>query len=205
MKKEFVNAQATVNEATENVLDRVAGDIGYANDPAEYVMPIAATIERNAAYAMDDHQRQAEMVLDMLKLAKAYHPDLQCYDTAEAYYNTRAFMLALSRDMLQINYNIDLGIDNMIYSKSPAAFHRATMAIRNECHRFLKSRVFLDYIKEKNVAYLQDGGNFIIQLLSGSFNVSNGKYEFDHTITADGICLDPSMKGWDMIMFLMYT
>lgn len=205
MKKEFVNAQA-MQKATENVLDRVAEEIGYANDPAKHIMPIAATIERSAAYAMDDHLRQTDMVLGMLKLAKAYHPELQCYDTAEAYYNTRAFMLALSRDMLQLNYDIDLGIDNMIYSEAPAAFYKATMMIRNECRKFLKSRVFLDYLKQKNVAYLQDGGNFIIQLLSGSFNVNAEKYEFDHTLlTADGICLDPSMKGWDMVMFLMYT
>ena len=121
------------------------------------------------------------------------------------YENTRVFMLSLARVMLEINYGVNLHIDNMIYSQTDVALSRATIAIRSECCRFLKSAEFISILKSNNVAFFQDGNDIIIQMLSGSFNVNTGRYEPNHILLADGVCLDPSMKGWDMIIFLMYT
>ena len=169
-------------------------------------MSFGVELEKCAESARGNHEKQIEMVCRMFGLAVLYHSDLTCTEMSALYENTRVFMLSLARVMLEINYGIDIHIDNMIYSQTHVALSRATMAIRNECRRFLKSREFLDYLKEKSIAFLQDeDDNIIIQMLSGSFNVNNGKYESDHILSVDGICLDPSMKGWDMAIFLMYT
>lgn len=175
------------------------------DDIMELAMSFGVELEKCAESARGNHEKQMEMVGKMFGLAILYHSDLECTDMSALYENTRVFMLSLARVMLEINYGVNLHIDNMIYSQTDVALSRATMTIRNECRRFLKSREFLDYLKENGIAFLKEEDNIIIQLLSGSFNVSNEKYEFDRTLTADGICLDPSMKGWDMIIFLMYT
>lgn len=179
----------------------------YPTDDAimALAMSFGVELEKCAESTRGNHEKQMEMVCRMFGLAVLYHSDLTCTEMSALYENTRVFMLSLARVMLEINYGVNLHIDNMIYSQTDVALSRATMTIRNECRRFLKSREFLDYLKENGIAFLKEEDNIIIQILSGSFNVNTGRYEYGHILSVDGICLDPSMKGWDMAIFLMYT
>ena len=230
MKKEFVNAQATVNEETFNrdlmkdlISEIVKSAPGYrVDDVAEELtnefcemyckmvfpinvfnpMKIGAIIEENAEHSKNDRELQESMLAHMTNLASFFHKELYA-DGEEV--GSRASMLSLASTLLVLNYGIDMKLGNMIDSQAHVALSRATIAIRSECCRFLKSAEFISILKSNNVAFFQDGNDIIIQMLSGSFNVNTGRYEYGHILLADGICLDPSMKGWDMIIFLMYT
>lgn len=166
-------------------------------------MKIGAVVEENAEPSRNNYKLQETMLYYMEKIEFFYHKELYSDEEAEEV-GSRASMLSLASNSLFLGYGIDLKLNHMIDSQANVALSRATMAIRGECHRFLKSAEFISILKSNNVAFFQDGNDIIIQMLSGSFNV-NGKYESDHILSVDGVCLDPSMKGWDMIIFLMYT
>ena len=217
MKEFTINeAREAKNMAEKNLADRLykaffegcenCSFTDSLNDSncAEQAMPIAAIIEESAESARGNCQMQAEMVHLMAELAMLHHSDLECESISVAYTDTRVFMLALARVMLEINYNIDLHIDNMILSKHPFALDRTTYEIRTACRDFLNSREYLDYLKKNNIAFIQDGEHIVIQMLTGSYSTASG-YEAGHMLSVDGIWLDSSMKGWDMIIFLMYT
>ena len=199
LMKEFVSE--VINNDPDYPIHTVAEEL---NVKAFNPMKIGAVVEKNTESSRNNYRLQKSMLYYMEKIEFFFHKELYSDEEAEEV-GSKASMLSLASNLLFLGYGIDLKLHHMIDSQTDVALSRATMAIRNECHRFLKSREFLDYLKENNIAFLQDGDNIIIQMLSGSFNVNNGKYESDHILSVDGICLDPSMKGWDMAIFLMYT
>ena len=199
LMKEFVSE--IINNDPDYPIHTVAEEL---NVKAFNPMKIGAVVEKNTESSRNNYRLQKSMLYYMEKIEFFFHKELYSDEEAEEV-GSKASMLSLASNLLFLGYGIDLKLHHMIDCQTDVALSRATMAIRNECHRFLKSREFLDYLKEKNIAFFQCGDDFIIQMLSGSFNVNTGRYEYGHILSADGICLDPSMKGWDMIIFLMYT
>lgn len=164
-------------------------------------MKIGAIIEENAKSSKIDHNIQELMFEHMSDLESYYHKEL--YESEEEV-ESRVAMLDLAETVLLLGYGIDLRLNNMIESEHQFALDMATFRIRNECKKYVSSKGYLEYLKKHNIAFIQDDDHIIIQLLTGSFSPVDG-YEYGHMLSADGVCLDPSMKGWDMIMFLMYT
>lgn len=219
MKKEVYNIRREAVEALAEKLDNqmkaVAAQTNAIDMMIEHhfyragtnegrALQLAALVEERAMDARGNHELQAEMVAIMAKIAMIYHKDLSCEDISVAYTNTRVFMMALARIMLEINYSVDLSIGNMILSEHPFALDRAEIQIRHTCRDYLCSHEYIEYLKASNVAYIYESGELIIQLLTGAYSTATG-YEAGRMLSVRGVCLDPSMKGWDMIMFIMYT
>ena len=166
-------------------------------------MKIGAIIEENAKSSKIDHNIQELMLEYISDLESYYHKEL--YESEEEV-EPRVAMLYLAKTVLFLGYGIDLRLNNMIDSEHQFALDMATFHILNECKKYISSKEYLEYLKKHNIAFIQDDDHIIIQLLTGTFS-SVGGYEYGHMLSVDGACacLDPSMKGWDMIIFLMYT
>lgn len=164
-------------------------------------MKIGVIIEENAKSSKIDHNIQELMLEYISDLESYYHKEL--YESEEEV-EPRVAMLYLAKTVLLLGYGIDLRLNNMIDSEHPFALDMATINIKTACRKYISSTEYLDYLRKNNIAFIKDGDRIIIQLLTGSFSTVDG-YENGHMLLTDGICLDPSRKGWDMIIFLMYT
>ena len=188
--------QKATEKVVTNILDRAAEE---AFNP----MKIGAIIEENAKSSKIDHNIQELMLEYISDLESYYHKEL--YESEEEV-EPRVAMLYLAKTVLFLGYGIGLRLNNMIDSEHQFALDMATFHILNQCKKYISSKEYLEYLKKHNIAFIQDDDHIIIQLLTGTFS-SVGGYEYGHMLSVDGACacLDPSMKGWDMIIFLMYT
>ena len=107
-------------------------------------------VEKNTESSRNNYRLQKSMLYYMEKIEFFFHKELYSDEEAEEV-GSKASMLSLASNLLFLGYGIDLKLHHMIDSQTDVALSRATMAIRNECHRFLKSREFLDYLKENNI------------------------------------------------------